>query len=144
MPVLTIHLTSSRQYALLLCFTHFAVVCILWKIDWSIFIKLIGTILLAISLYLYLRYHALLLSPRSIVSLHFSEDGSTCTAQTQSNEHITFIVKSDTFVTPYLTVLSMKSPYSIFPRNIVIFPDGINAEKFRQLRIWLRWKWKRK
>jgi toxin CptA len=144
MPELTIHLKSSRQYTFLLCIAHFAVACILWKMDWSIFIKLIGTILLAISLCLYLRYHALLLSSQSIVSLHFSEDGFTCTAQTQSNEHITFIIKSDTFVTPYLTVLCMKSPYSVFSRNIVIFPDSINVDKFRQLRIWLRWKWKRK
>lgn len=144
MPELTIRLKSSKQYTLLLCSAHFAVVCILWKIDCSIFIKLIGTILLAISLCLYLRCHALLLSPRSIVSLLFSEDGSTCIAQTQSNEHITLIIKGDTFVTPYLTVLSMKSPYSIFPRNIVIFPDSIDVEKFRQLRIWLRWKWRRK
>lgn len=143
MPELIIYLKSSRQYALLLCFAHFAAICILWKIDWSIYIKLIGAILLAISLCLYLRCHALLLSPRSIVSLRFSEDGSTCTAQTQSNEHITFMVKGDTFVTPYLTVLSMKSPYSILPRNIVIFPDSIDIEKFRQLRIWLRWKWRR-
>jgi toxin CptA len=144
MPALTIYLKSSRQYTLLLCMAHFAVACILWKMDWSILIKLIGSILLAISLCLYLRCHALLLSVRSIVTLHFSEDGLTCTAQTQSNEHITFTIKSDTFVTPYLTVLCVKSPYSFFSRNIVIFPDSIDGDKFRQLRIWLRWKWRRK
>ncbi|SDH96264.1 protein YgfX [Nitrosomonas sp. Nm132] len=145
MSELIIHLKSSRQFVALLCFTHFSAACILWEIDWTTFIRLIGTVLLAISLYLYLRYHALLLSSQSIVSFYLSStDASTCKAQTQSNEHIIFTIKSDTFVTPYLTVLSLKSPHSIFSRNIVIFPDGIDVEKFRQLRIWLRWKWRKK
>lgn len=140
MPELTISLKSSRQFAVLLCSAHFVVACILWKIDWSLLIKLSGTGLLAISLYYYLQYHALLRSPHSIVSLRFSENGSSCSACTLSNEHIDFIIKGDTFVAPYLTVLSLKSSQSFFSRNLVIFPDGIDAEKFRQVRVWLRWK----
>lgn len=143
MPELTIHLKPSRQLIVLLCFAHFSTACILWQIDWSIYIRLIGTTLLAISLYLYLQHHALLLSPQSIVSFYLPTDNSTCRAQTRSNEHIIFTIRSDTFVTSYLTILSLKSPHSIFSRNIVIFPDGIDIEKFRQLRVWLRWKWRK-
>lgn len=143
MSDITLHLKSSRQFAVLLCSAHVAVACILWKIDWPNSIQLAGTVLLVISLYLYLHYYALLRSPRSIVVLHLSEDGATCIAQTQSNQQMKFIIMGDTFVTPFLTVLCLKSLNSIFVRNLVIFSDGIDVEKFRQLRVWLRWKWKR-
>lgn len=143
MPELIVQFKSSRQFTILLCSAHFAVACILWMIDGSAFIRLTGIVLLTISLCLYVRHHAWLRSPRSIMSLQLSENGSTCTAQIRSNKYIIFTIKSDTFVAPYLTVLSLKSPHSFFPRCVVIFPDGIDNDKFRELRIWLRWKWRK-
>jgi toxin CptA len=52
------------------------------------------------------------------------------------------------FVAPYLTVLELKplgagGLWQRFrTRSVVILPDGIDAEEFRQLRVLLRWKWK--
>ena len=140
MSELTIQLKSSRQFALLLCCAHFVTACILWKLDGSIFVNTIGLVLLFISLYFYLWQHALLLAPQSLVLIRLLEDGLTCIAQTRANKTTTFTIKYDTFVAPYLTVLSLKSPNSFFSRCVVIFPDGIDNDKFRELRIWLRWK----
>lgn len=143
MPELTVQLKPSRQFAVLLCSAHFTVACILWMIDEAVLLKLIGIVLLIISLYLYLWHHALLRAPVSIISLQLSEDGSTCTAQTRSNRNIVYTIKGDTFVAPYLTVLSLRTSYSFFSRCIVIFPDGIDNDTFRKLRVWLRWKWRK-
>lgn len=143
MSELTVQLKPSRQFTVLLCSAHFTVACILWMIDGAAFLKLIGIVVLTISLYLYLWHHALLRSPKSIISLQLSEDGSTCTAQTRSNRYFVFTIKSDTFVAPYLTVLSLQSSYSFFSRCMVIFPDGIDKDTFRKLRVWLRWKWRK-
>lgn len=52
------------------------------------------------------------------------------------------------FVAPYLTVLELKPLgfqklwQRFSPRSVVILPDGIDKEEFRQLRVLLRWKWK--
>jgi len=53
-------------------------------------------------------------------------------------------VQENTVVTAYLTVLNCQRQESTFlqrllPLHIVIFSDAVNADDFRQLRVWLRW-----
>lgn len=53
-------------------------------------------------------------------------------------------VCADSVVTPYLTVLYFKLHHAGFIRRlltsrIVILPDMVDAENYRQLRVWLRW-----
>ena len=61
---------------------------------------------------------------------------------------ITCTLLGSSFVEPYLTVLELKpleplkSWRRFSSRSVVILPDGIDAEGFRQLRVLLRWKWK--
>lgn len=141
MSDLIIPLKPSRQFTILVYSTHLLVGTILWILNESFSIKLIGLAILTLSLCFYLWFHAWLRSPWSIVSLSFSEE-NICRALTRSNDQIDFIIKGDTFVSPYLTVLSLKSRVSFFSRTIVIFTDGVDPEKFRELRVWLRWKWK--
>jgi toxin CptA len=43
------------------------------------------------------------------------------------------------YVAPYLTVLNLSEPGTRRPRHVLILPDGIDAEDFRRLRVWLRW-----
>jgi toxin CptA len=40
------------------------------------------------------------------------------------------------------TGASQRQSSQYFSRSVVILPDGINPEKFRQLRVLLRWKWR--
>jgi toxin CptA len=45
----------------------------------------------------------------------------------------------DSLVTPYLTVLNVLPQGARFSRSVVILPDSLDAESFRQLRVWLKW-----
>ncbi len=72
----------------------------------------------------------------------------TCTLETQRRDYIACALLGSSFVAPYLTVLELK-PLStrklwqrFRTRCVVILPDGIDVEEFRQLRVLLRWKWK--
>lgn len=57
-------------------------------------------------------------------------------------------VQENTTVTPYLTVLNSQIKErswlkSLFKQHLVIFPDAVDAEHYRQLRVWLRWGYQR-
>jgi hypothetical protein len=54
------------------------------------------------------------------------------------------IVCADSVVTPYLTVVRYRSNNAsllrhIFTAPLIILPDAIDVESYRQLRVWLRW-----
>lgn len=141
MDELTIHLKPSQQLALMFSCAHVACIIIIALLDGLVLLKTGGMLLLILSLIYYIRVYALLQSPNAIVLFYLSSH-STCITQTQSGQQQHWRIQGSSFVTPYLTVLSMKSNESFFDRSIVILSDSINAEQFRQLRVWLRWKWK--
>jgi toxin CptA len=54
-------------------------------------------------------------------------------------------VQKNTVVTEYLTVLNCQLSEAnvlqkVFPLHLVILPDAVDAEPYRQLRVWLRWE----
>lgn len=54
------------------------------------------------------------------------------------------LVQANTVVTPYLTVLNSRTQSaSLLPclsmQHLLIFPDAVDANGYRQLRVWLRW-----
>src|SRR5690606_26774323 len=103
-------------------------------------VKLIITLLLAGSLYYYLRRYVWLTSPRSIVALHLMGKNS-CRIKTHADEYIDTIIDTSTFVASYMTVLSLRKEQTRYYYTVVILPDSIDADSFRRLRVWLRWKW---
>ncbi len=138
---LVIRLKPSIRLAVILSFAHFAAIGMLWPLALPMAVKLIGTIIFAISLFYYLRYYALLRSPGSIVTFDLSEE-MTCTLETRRGDRIACTLLGSSFVAPYLTVLNLKPSGRFFTRSVVILADGIDVEQFRQLRVLLRWKWK--
>ncbi len=107
--------------------------------------------LLTVSLVFYVRHYAWLTSPGAITGLELGlepSDEMTCTLESQRGERIVCALLGSSFAAPYLTVLELKprkpskSWRKFFTRSVVILPDGIDAEEFRQLRVLLRWKWK--
>lgn len=48
-------------------------------------------------------------------------------------------VLPDTVVLPYLTILNLKIDNSRWHRHVLITPDRVEIDAFRQLRVWLRW-----
>jgi toxin CptA len=143
----------------MLSFAHFAAIGLLWPLILPVSAKLAGSAMLVVSLVFYLRRYALLRSPDSVMNIELSEE-MICTLETRRGDRIVCVLLGSSFVAPYLTLLELKplkrqesiKPTShsgrlkrwrgFFARSIVILPDAIDAEQFRQLRVLLRWKWK--
>ena len=146
-PLLVLRLGSSLRLALMLGLAHVSAISLLWPLILPVAAKLAATAALAISLVIYLRNYALRNSPGSITSLALADD-MTCTLETRRGERIACALLGSSFVAPYLTVLELKPLnkigwwHKLCARSIVILPDSIAAEDFRQLRVLLRWKWK--
>lgn len=48
-------------------------------------------------------------------------------------------VLGDTVVLPYLTILNLKIGDRRWRRHMLITPERVEPDAFRQLRVWLRW-----
>jgi toxin CptA len=92
----------------------------------------------ATSLWFSLR-EALMKSPRALITLVVAED-DTLNLQDQSGNWSNWTVLGSTYVGGFLVVLNLQSTEQRLLRPLTILPDAIDAENFRQLRIWLRWK----
>ncbi len=141
MPLLTIHLQPSKRLAAILGVSHLLVMGLLWPIALPILIKFVIFILLVISLLFTVRQYALLNTQRAIVAFELSDE-MFCKFKTRQGQSIGCHILGSTFVSPYLVVLNLKPPDHFLTRSVVIFPESIDAELFRQLRVLLRWKWK--
>ena len=76
--------------------------------------------------------------PQSCTSLALNAKGElTVSTKDGSEQQITVLPSS--FVTSYLTVLNYKVQGKYWQRSIVLLPDNVDTEAFRQLRVWLRW-----
>jgi toxin CptA len=146
-PLLVLRLGPSLRLALMLCLAHVSAISLLWPLMLPVAAKLAATGALAISLVIYLRNYALRSSPGSITTLALADD-MTCTLETRRGERIACALLGSSFVAPYLTVLELKPLNKIgwrhrcYVHSIVILPDSLAVEDFRQLRVLLRWKWK--
>lgn len=94
---------------------------------------------LAASLAFYLRREGLRLAPESIVALSLHPD-CRCAFQTRSGARHEATLLGSSFVAPYLTVLNLRPSNGLPTRHVVILPDGVDAERFRKLRVLLRWR----
>ncbi len=138
-PALTIQRQPSRRLAVLLCAMHMISFGLLWPLIVPFALKVAITALLIVSLIYYLRQDALLTADHAVTA--FTLTGTLqCTVTLRSGEAVTGTVQGGTFVAPCLTVILYRPEGKFFARSIVIFPDGIDAEAFRKLRVWLRWR----
>ncbi len=141
MATFSAHLKPSVYLTVILSVAHILVACFLWPLTFPISIKLLGFVTLVASLVFYLRYYALLKSPESIVAFELSE-AMQCTLETRDGQYLPCVILGSTFVAPYLVVLNVKLLNKFLGCSVVILPDSIDGEEFRQLRVLLRWKWK--
>lgn len=129
------------QLTVIVSVAHFLVVFLLWPLALPMSVKLLGVAFWITSLVYYLRHYALLKSPGSIVAFELSET-MQCMLNTRSGEHTPCVILGSTFVAPYLIVLNLRPENKLLDTGVVIFPDSMDSEEFRQLRVLLRWKWK--
>jgi toxin CptA len=140
--VLTIHLQPSYRLAVILVLAHLVAAGLLWPLALSWNIAVIIVAMLIVSLFYYLRKDAMLTAQNAVVVLTLPDDEMTCVLTTRSGESVACSIQGSSFVASYLTVINLKPSQKFFARSVVILPDGIDAEEFRRLRVWLRWRWK--
>jgi toxin CptA len=148
-PLLKIRLKPSARLGAMLGLAHLAAIAMLWPLVLPLTVKFLATAALIASLIFYWKRYVSLNASPSVTGFELSED-MACVMETHGGERIHTVLLGSSFVAPYLTVLNWKfRPCSLgaswrhfSASSVVIMPDGIDAEEFRQLRILLKWKWK--
>ena len=87
--------------------------------------------------------HGLLSLPSSYITLKVNSKNQLQLIR-NDGKTLDMKVEKDSTVTPYLTVLNSRVEdaswlQGLFGHALIISPDAINAESYRQLRVWLRW-----
>ncbi|MDD5177345.1 MAG: hypothetical protein PHQ05_13080 [Sterolibacterium sp.] len=130
----TLTLHPSKRLALLLLVAHGGALGLIAAVPLPFWIKLV--LLLGVLLS---AWHALKCSQgrQRIVRLTLREDGVLDYARL-GGEVGEAHVHPQTTVTPQLTVVLLRSKRRIEP--LVLLPDSLDAEEFRKLCLWLRWR----
>lgn len=118
---------------------HGAAIAMVVLAGMPLWLDLIAIAVLVASLVYDLRKTALLQAPDAVIGLEITSDDKF-SIQTRRGEWIESEVLGSTYVTSFLTILNLKVIDSGRTTRAVILPDSLNAEDFRKLRVWLRWK----
>jgi toxin CptA len=130
-------LNPSHYLAVMLIAAHGATLAALFPLAFPIWAKTALAFFVLLSLGYHLWREAWLSTPSATVALMLESDQVVLT--TRSGKQITGKILRDSLVTPYLTVLNILPQGARFARGVVILPDSLDAESFRQLRVWLKW-----
>lgn len=127
----------SHKLAAVLLLAHGVTVAALLPLDLPLLAKSGLVFLIAFSLLYQLRRTAWLTASTAVVALALEGDDIILT--TKNGALIPSRVLRDSLITPYLTVLNVLPQGGRFARSAIILPDSLDAESFRQLRVWLKW-----
>lgn len=142
MKTLTIKVGPSRDLAGLIAGMHILAAVIFWLVPvplWlaaSLMPAFIGSAMYT------LRRDGFRTLCHSLISLRLDAD-CRCAFQTRSGAWHDAALLGSSFVSPYLTVLNLQPAGGRWAKHLVILPDAINAEDFRRLRVWLKWRYER-
>lgn len=130
-------LQPSRYLAAVLVAAHGATLAVLVPLALPVWTKAALSIVLLFSLAYHLHRDALLSSKSAGMTLTLEEDHAVLTLR--GSDQLAGQVLRDSLVTPYITVLNFLPQGARLARSVVILPDSMDAESFRQLRVWLKW-----
>jgi len=85
-----------------------------------------------------LRRHAWLLAPRAVVALEFHGE-SECAIRQHDGSCVACYVLGSSHVSSWLIVLRLETPGRCLARYVVLAHDSIAFDRFRRLRVRLRW-----
>jgi len=127
----------SYYLATLLITAHGATIAALFPLDFPIWAKTALAFLVLLSLGYHLWREAWLSAPSACVALML--EGDQVVLSTRGGKQLTGQILRDSMVTPYFTVVNILPQGTHFSRSVIILPDSLDAESFRQLRVWLKW-----
>ena len=137
--MLRLSLKSSRFLAIGLMLGHLAAIGCVAIVPLPLWLKLLLSGTLVASLIHTLTRHAWRIRASSIVELQCDRDG-LAVIHMRSGEEREARVLGSSFVASYLTIVLLKPSTSRRVSAILILPDTLEPELFRQLRVWLKWR----
>lgn len=139
MDTLKIEVGSSRQFATLLVAMHGFAAVIFWVVPLPYWLAAMLMPVFLGSAGYYLKRDCFRALPRSLVALRLQTD-CRCDFQTRAGSWHEAVLLGSSFVSPNLTVLNLKPVGGRLAKHLVILPDAVDAEDFRRLRVWLKWR----
>lgn len=134
---MTIMITRSRNLLVYLIVIHSMMLVTLLSLLgvtwWSPFVL----ILLLISFIYYAQYHQWLKAKKSLVRVEYHDDTGWSLQYSDTSQKSGLRLTSS-FVTPQLVILYFNRRYCLPGKTVTIINDAIDAESFRQLRVYLK------
>ena len=130
-------LQRSTMLAVILVVAYSATMLALLKLNLPFWAVSALLLLLLFSLLHHMRRDAWLSAPSATVKLVL--DGEDVVLTARSGNQLTGRLLQNSLVTPFLTVLNVLPQGAYRARSIIILPDSLDSESFRQLRVWLKW-----
>lgn len=135
-------LQPSRIFFSFLLFASLISLVVILILPMNVLGKLVCVCLSQGVLMHYLLRDVLLILADSVVVLSFRGDQASLISNAGSD--YTGKIIRQTIVTPFLTILIMLPDNHRLSRSVVIFSDGMDTEAYRELRVRLRFKPKRR
>lgn len=101
-------------------------------------LKLPAAMFIAYSAFHLIRLHAWLAHPQALIRFDIDESG--CKVMQKNGQWLDCQLLGSSFLTARLTVLNLRCAGRLRTRSLLILPDAIDAEEYRQLRVRLKWQ----
>lgn len=131
------NLRPSRTLAFILLCVYSVTVLALLTLALPLWAVAATLLLLLSSLLLHLRRDAWLSTRFSPIKLAF--EGEEVVLTVRNGKQLNGNLLQHSLITPFLTVLNVLPHGAYTARSIVILPDSLDSESYRQLRVWLKW-----
>ena len=137
-PALIVHRRSSRSLATALIVVHCAALAVAAQALPGAYWTMLGCLALLLHGAWMIGRHALLVHPRSIVSLRFHGEDQ-CVLECRDGSSFAGRVDGRSYVTCHLVIVRIKTLAWRPSTAVVLLPDSLSTEVFRSLRVRLRW-----
>lgn len=131
------NLQPSIYFTIALVASHGAVLAVLVPLALPLWAKILLVLFVLVSLLYHVWHDAWLLALSSNKTLLL--DGDMILLVARNGDRVTARILADSLVTPFITILNVLPQGSYLARSVIILPDSLDAEVFRQLRVWLSW-----
>lgn len=131
------NLHPSIYFTIALVASHGAALAVLVPLALPLWAKILLASLVLTSMLYHIWHDAWLLALSSNKTLLL--DGDMILLVARNGDQVTARVLADSLVTPFLTVLNVLPQGRHLARSVIILPDSLDVEAFRQLRVLLRW-----
>ncbi len=138
---LSLRLGPSRLLTAMLGSTHILAGGALWLASLPLAWALACSLALSAHLAWAVRLHAWRSDAGALIDLELLDDFSVSVcSRTGPWEH--YRIAGSSFVSRPLVVLNLRSGVGRQKRRVLIAADSLDADSFRRLRVWLRWRWR--